>query len=224
MKAFATYNKGRPYSEQVKPWGFLIIAHPAETERARPDGVRTLIAPFERDPVKRLHAAWIDRDHPEHHARQIHTSTNPEYRPGSTRVLSYRDYFNHYRHHPESKALDPTDGKRCHPWTRGQLHPWHVTATDFGRVGKEGKRLADIHQPVDDEDERVIEYPAPTHKCRGCETIVSGRTRWCTEACRKRHARQTAAQSHPETAPDHQLEVRPDHAGPGGPGKPARSV
>jgi hypothetical protein len=183
----AAYNHERPYAEQVKPWGFLIIAHPADHER--PGGIRTLIGPFERDPVKRLHANWIDRDQPDQPARRIHTATTPEHREGSIQVLSYRDYFNRYRQHPESKALDPTDGKRCHPWTRGQLQPWHITATEHVRVGKESNRLTDTHQSVDDVDEQVIEYPAPARKCRGCDIIVSGKRQWCSEACRKRTQR-----------------------------------
>jgi hypothetical protein len=77
-------------------------------------------------------------------------AVGPEYRAHSIQVLSYRDYFNQYRQHPESKAHDPTDGKRCHPWTRGQLQPWHITATERVRVGKESNRLTDTHQPVDD--------------------------------------------------------------------------
>ena len=115
LKPFAAYNNGRTYPEQIKPWNFLTIAHPADTERARGAGIRSLIAPFERDPVKRLHADWIDRDRPDDPPRRIHTASTPEFRNASTRVLSYRDYFERYRQHPESKALDPADGTRCHP-------------------------------------------------------------------------------------------------------------
>jgi hypothetical protein len=195
IKAFATYNHDRPYPGQVKPWGFLNIAHPAVTERARHDGPRCLIAPFETDPAKRLQADWIDRDHPDRPACWIHTGEEAEYRTGSIKVLSYRDYFNQYRQHPESKALDPTDGKRCHPWTRGQLHPWHITATEHIRVGKESNRLTDTGQPANDEDEQVIEYAAPTRGCRGCDTIVAGRRQWCSEACRRRTSRRASRES-----------------------------
>ena len=189
IKAFVTYNDRRPYDQQVKPWGFLTIAHPADHERASRDGVRTLIAPFERDPVKRVQASWIDRDHPEHARGRIHTATTPEYREGSTRVLSYRDYFDRYRQHPEAKALDPNDGKRCHPWTRGHLQPWHIAATQQHRVGKESNRLTDPHQSMATEDEQALEYPAPSRRCRGCNAVVTGRRHWCSEACRKRHFR-----------------------------------
>jgi hypothetical protein len=201
LKTFNSYNHGKPYSEQVKPWGFLIIAHPTPTERARPDGPRCLIAPFERDPTKRLQANWIDRDHPDQPARRIHTSGTPSYQDGSAHVLSYRDYFDQYRHHPEAKALDPTDGQRCHRWTRGQLQPWHVTANHRIRVGKESNRLTDTHQTADDEDEQVIEYAASLRKCRGCDATVSGRRHWCSEACRKRGSRQPAAETGIDRSP-----------------------
>jgi hypothetical protein len=192
MKAFAEYNANLPYPEQVKPWGFLTIAHPADYERARLNGVRTLIAPFERDPVRRLQANWIDRDNPDQPARRIRTESAPEYQPESVAVLSYRDYFDKYRRHPETKTLDPTDGEPCHPWTRGLLQPWYLTATAQVRVGKESNRLTDTHQPTDDETEQVIEYPAPGRKCRGCDKQVTGRRQWCCDACRKCFARRVA--------------------------------
>ena len=98
--------------------GFLAIAQPAPHERARRDDVRTLIAPFERDPFRRLRAHWIARDNPDQPGRRLHTAPTPTYLPGSVKVLSYRDDFDQYRH-PERKALDPVDGKPCHPWTWG---------------------------------------------------------------------------------------------------------
>jgi hypothetical protein len=119
IKAFNTYNHDKPYTGQVKPWGFLTIAHPAPYERARQDGPNTLIAPFERDPVRRLQADWTNRNRPNEPSRRIHTAMTPEYRPGSVAVLSYRDYFNQYRQHPEAKALDPKDHKPCHPLDQG---------------------------------------------------------------------------------------------------------
>lgn len=210
IKAFATYNHERAYPEQVKPWGFLTIAHPTETERARKDGVRTLIAPFERDPVKRLRSMWIERDQPERAAGRIHTSVSPEYRPGSIRVLSYGDYFNRYRQHPESKAVDPADGSRCHPWTRGQLVPWRIKATELLLVGKESNRLTDAHVPTETEHEQVIEYPPGGRKCRGCDAIVNGRRKWCSEACRKRSRRGDQPTRPPSTG----AAAPPHHASP----------
>lgn len=100
-------------------------------------------------------------------------------------MLSYRDYFEQYRQHPEGKALDPTDHQPCHTWTRGLLHPWYIQATDqLQRVGKESNRLAATALPTE-EDEAVVDYGKPERQCRGCQATVSGRRQWCSEACRK---------------------------------------
>jgi hypothetical protein len=71
IKALTTYNQQKLYTEQVKPWGFLTIAHPADHERAA--GIRTLIAPFERNPAKRLHANGSTA------TNQLAESTPPEH-------------------------------------------------------------------------------------------------------------------------------------------------
>lgn len=189
LKAFAAYNGDRSYLEQVKPWGFLAMAHPHIHERARPGGPRCLIAAFERDPDRRAQTLWIDRDRPHRPGQLIRTTHLHEIREDSIAVLSYDHYFEQYRQHPEAKALDPADGKPCHTWTRGLLQPQHVCATGLLRVGKESNRLADSEHATDDPEEQVIEYPAHSRQCRGCDGLVSGRHRWCCEACRKRFAR-----------------------------------
>lgn len=51
---FRDYTAHKPYPERVRPWNFLCLAHPTQTERARPGGPKVLIAPFEREPEKRL--------------------------------------------------------------------------------------------------------------------------------------------------------------------------
>ena len=189
IKTFARYNHGKDYRHQIKPWGFLCLAHPAPHERARPNGVGSLIAPFERDPKRRRNMSWIDRNDPATGARAIRTRDDREVIDGVTAVLSYRDYFDAYRRHPESKAADPSDGKPCHPWTRGLLTPRAVTATRLVRIGKESNRLADTGLADDDFGSGVIEYPPATRPCLGCDRQVAGRRRWCSEACRKRAAR-----------------------------------
>jgi hypothetical protein len=193
LRAFARYNAGRPYAERVKPWGFLAVAYPVTHERARPDGLRCLIAPFERDPARRIAMDWIDRDHPERPGQRIRTSQPHALHGDSTVVLSYGDYFDQYRLHPETKATAPADGNTCHTWTRGLLLPQHVRATALLRVAKESNRLADSHQPAEDEHGQVIEYPRPSRKCRGCDAMVDGRRHWCSEACRKAHWRRKRA-------------------------------
>ena len=188
LKTFKAYNSNRPYPQQVKPWGFLCLAHPAPHERARPDKPGCLIAPFERDPEKRRAMAWIDRDHPEDPHRYIATVLHG-LRHDHTAVLSYSDYFDNYRRHPETKTLDPTDNQPCHGWTRGLLQSRHIKATELRRVGKESNRLSETGLALDEEDDAVIDYPTPTRKCRGCDERVTGRKQWHSEACRKRATR-----------------------------------
>jgi hypothetical protein len=146
---------------------------------------------FELDPQLRLQLGWLDPAQPDQPLRRIRTDHPHETHTDSIAVLSYGDYFDNYRMHPEGKAIDPADTKPCHTWTRGLLHPWHITATALVRIGKESNRLAEDPQAVDDEDEHVIEYPAPGRKCRGCDAIVNWRRQWCSESCRKRAGRRS---------------------------------
>jgi len=190
IKTFKAYNTGRGYPDQVKPWGFLCIAYATPYERARPDGPGCLIGPFERDPERRRLMTWIDRDHAERGVLTIHTGPSHEIRDGSVHVLRYRDYYDKYIQHPEAKALDPRDRQPCHTWTRGLLAPRASVATILRRVGKESNRLTDNSElPIEDESNRLTEYPPATRECRGCAERVSGRRRWCSDACRKRYAR-----------------------------------
>lgn len=203
LKSWSAYNTTRPYSQQVKPGNFLTLAHPHPHERARPDGPRCLIAPFERDPERRRTSDWTDRDRPGAPTQRIRTDRPYEIRTDSTAVLSYADYFDNYRQHPETKAFDPADGQPCHTWTRGLLQPWHITASGLQRVGKESNRLADTHLQAD-EEEQIIDYPAPTRTCRGCDAQVAGRRQWCSDACRKRayrSTRQLTTEKRPPEAP-----------------------
>jgi hypothetical protein len=63
-------------------------------------------------------------------------------------VLSYRDYFNQYRNHPEAKMLGP-DGRPCHTWTRGQLAPRHVRSqVPLKRIGKDEAGEAELLEAV----------------------------------------------------------------------------
>ena len=98
-------------------------------------------------------------------------------------VQTYRDYFDEYRLHPEAKALD-TDGRRCHPWTRGPLQPPQVRATRLLRVAKEANALADT-PALSEVDGTAVEYRALM--CQQCGKLLCGRQRqWCSDRCRMR--------------------------------------
>lgn len=65
--SFGDYNAGKPYPEQVRPWNFLSLAHPTQTERARPAGPKVLIAPFRARPAE---AACSRLDRPQQSRRR----------------------------------------------------------------------------------------------------------------------------------------------------------
>ena len=189
LASFTTYNQVRPYREQVRPFGFLTIAHPALMEVLRSDGPRCLVAPFEKDPIVRMRRAWwFDRHQPKADAYRIRTTDPIDHSDGVIAVKSYRDYFDDNRLHREAKAADP-DGQPCHPWTRGLLQARIIEAAGLVRIGKEANRLTESPGLVLDDHDRAITYPEPG-TCDHCGLSLIGRQRrWCSDACRKQHYR-----------------------------------
>ncbi|MBN2113691.1 MAG: hypothetical protein JW785_06140 [Acidimicrobiia bacterium] len=186
---FTAYNHTRPYQEQVRPFGFLNIAHPDPIEVALPDGPRCLIAPYDRDPRRRMGRAWwFDRHRPDRQPRTIRTGHPEEQIDGEIAVQSYRDYFHTYRRHPEAKTAAP-DGNPCRPRTRGLLQPRSIHASEIVRVGKEANRAGGNPDLALDPQDHPIQYPEqPT--CQGCGTSLTGRQRrWCGDVCRKHQER-----------------------------------
>jgi hypothetical protein len=177
---FKTYNTGKPYPDQVRPWHFLAIAHPHRLERGR---VRCLIGPYHHDLALLAAQEWVDRANPDH-SYQLRLDKPYELSEESIAAQTIRDYFDDYRDHSDAKMLGP-DHERCHPWTRGLLHHRSVAATSLVRIGKESNPLLAADDPVPDDP--TIEYRP--RLCPGCGKPVSGRRTWCTDACRKRTAR-----------------------------------
>lgn len=196
LEPFKRLNEGKPRGEQVWPWNFLCLAHPTPLERARPGGPTCPVAAFEQDPRKRRAMPWQDRGSRDAEPLRIRTDDPTVFRDGTVSVLSYGNYFEQYRRHPESKSLGP-DGAPCHSWTRGVLRPRHVEAERLRRIGKESNRLAEDPLPVGDQSEATIEYPEP-RRCRGCDVEISGRRKWHSEACRKSFSRQIRLHPRPE--------------------------
>lgn len=183
QNAFKTYNHGKPYAHQVRPWDFLCLAHPHPLERARL-GIRCLTGPYSRDLEQLAAQEWIDRGNPD---RSYHLRLDNPYELSDDTVAAQtiRDYFDSYRNHTDPKMLGP-DGERCHPWTHGLLQHHHVTATRLIRIGKESNPLLDPDDPTPEEP--TIEYRP--RLCVGCGEPLAGRQdKWCSEACRKRCAR-----------------------------------
>jgi hypothetical protein len=166
-RPFAVLNKGRPYRDQIKPFSFLLVAHPDPLGLpAAVDGdgevqVR-LIAPYESDPRQLLNLTW----------RNIYDPDGPDYRiavwdhhvHGDVVIVkSYRDALREYRRRPEHKFHDPT-GQPCRSTTRGILQRQHVTIAPGGLrlIGKEANLLDEVNVGVFTSiDEVLADYTDP---------------------------------------------------------------
>jgi hypothetical protein len=125
---------------------------------------------------------------PERNQQKDPPSRRDDLVPGAIPVLTYRDYFDEYRAHPEHKALSPS-GDACHPWTRGLLRPPAVRAARLQAVGKETivgtDDASDPSEPLGPE----ITYRHPT--CPVCGRPLAGKQIYCSAVCSKRAHRIT---------------------------------
>jgi hypothetical protein len=162
LKPFAQLNKGKPYSEQVKPFNFLLSAQ--VTPFGFPVGVDPehfhLIAPYESDPRKWQKLTWVDR----YSGKLFRITTSEEaalYGGNIVRVKTYRDVLEEYRTHPEAKSLDP-EGEVCSRQAIGLLQRRPVTRSRLIYVGKESNRLEEVEAGlIHDLDEVYTEYVDP---------------------------------------------------------------
>lgn len=142
LRAFARFNAGKPYAEQVKPFNFLLAAHLANL--GRPSGVGPgdafrLIAPFEIDPRKWARMPWVDI-----YSGQSHQVTTqfPGGGRGVAGVSSLDAVAAAYPFHPEAKRSGP-DGKACGKQTDGLLQRRVIEGAGTICIGKEAHRLED---------------------------------------------------------------------------------
>lgn len=130
LRWFDGFNAGRPYAEQVRPFGFLLALHAKRNYLPKlADGNRTVrdpadspvvVAPYSKDPE------WAVR-----HAfdRLTKRPVRPE------QLMSYRDALAQYHLHPEAKFGngDYTD--------RGMTHRRHVRPLGpIDHIGKEANK------------------------------------------------------------------------------------
>jgi hypothetical protein len=158
MKAFSTANNGKQYSEQIKPFNFIIschvrkLGHPIDAD---PEQFH-LIAPYETDPRKWASVRWTNQ------------YTNKQYRvsasaaqPSRTmaRVKSYGDILEDYEYHPESKCTDAS-GAACEKQSIGLLGRRHIMLDGIMYIGKESNNLEDVEaETTTDAADVYTEYP-----------------------------------------------------------------
>ena len=123
--AFRGMNAGKPYSAQVKPFNFLLLATPDIRWKGTRDML--LLAPYEADPARWDQLTWVDR----------HKPSESYVRPP---LRTFDDVSVEYAIHPEYKFED-LDGNPCGPHTVGVLRRRWIYAPGSRVIGKESNSL-----------------------------------------------------------------------------------
>jgi hypothetical protein len=144
-RAFRGFNRGKPYAQRVKPFGFLLTAHVAAF--GHPSGVDParfrLAAPFETDAKRWPRLAWRNLYDPDGGTYSLLTGRPESLTPRMAMVQTYRDLVSDYRVHPEAKSAG-ANGESCDRRTVGLLRRRHVYAVGRRAIGKESNRLAEV--------------------------------------------------------------------------------
>jgi hypothetical protein len=143
LKPFKGVNAGRPRHRQVRPFNFVLLAHPVDEfsgSQVSP------MAPFEPDARKWERMQWYDRVSGTPLRIRPSRGLDEHLAGGEPRVVvdTYRSILLRYKHHPEAKSLAP-DGSPCIGTTRGQLRPRPVNTVGLPNViGKEGNEIEEV--------------------------------------------------------------------------------
>ncbi len=160
MRCLESLNRGKPYSEQIKPFNFLQTCHVSPF--GHPDGVDPekyhLVSPYDPDPRKWLEKEWIDQ----YSGKRFRITTQGHY--GSrqiARVKTYGDVITEYEFHPESKCADAL-ANPCDRQTIGLLQRRHVKIDQIKCIGKESNSLENVDEGMVHSEQNVYtEYADP---------------------------------------------------------------
>ena len=135
MRPLSRLNLDKPYSHQLKPFNFLLTCHVRAF--GHPTGVDAehfhLIAPYESNPARWTDLEWIDQ----YSGKSFRITTDGHHGGrGIARVKTYREVFEEYEWHPESKCAD-AGGRPSDPQTVGLLQRRHVRIAGLKYIGKE---------------------------------------------------------------------------------------
>jgi hypothetical protein len=160
MKPFASFNAGKPYEKQIKPFNFILSCHMAKL--GHPLGVDPkgfhLIAPYEKDARRWERMQWIDQYSGK---RYRITASGPHGSRRVARVKSYGDVLREYEFHPEAKCADST-GATCSKQTVGLLCRRHIRVDGLDYIGKESNLLEEVEeQSLLDGSEVYSKYADP---------------------------------------------------------------
>jgi hypothetical protein len=160
MKSFESLNAGKPYSDQIKPFNFLLTAHVIPF--GHPVGVDPekfhLVTPYESDSRKWLDQDWTDQ----HSGKRFRITTSGHCGSRQTaRVKTYGDVVTEYEFHPEAKCADAL-GNPCDRQTTGLLQRRHIKVDQIKFIGKESNSLETVDEGMVHSEQNVYtEYADP---------------------------------------------------------------
>lgn len=160
MDPLKALNRGKRYSDQIKPFNFLNTCHVAPF--GHPPGIDPehfhLIGPYENRPRRWLKKDWIDQ----YSGKSYRITTSGFHGKRETaRVKTYGEVVDEYEFHPESKCSD-TKGDPCRKQTIGLLQRRRIQADEIKPIGKESNVLEDVGAgSVHSAEDAYTEYTDP---------------------------------------------------------------
>jgi hypothetical protein len=160
MRSLHDFNAEKQYSDQLKPFNFLLTSHVKQF--GHPVGLDPerfhLIIPYDPDPRHWLEMRWIDQ----YSGKMFRISTSgPHGSRQTARVKTYGEIVREYEYHPEPKCAD-ANGKMCTKQTNGLLQRRHIEIDQIKYIGKESNSLEDVESGLIHSEQSVYtEYPDP---------------------------------------------------------------
>jgi hypothetical protein len=153
VRPLANLNKGKRFSDQIKPFNFLLTAqvkpfgHPVGTD---PEHFH-LITPYELNPNRWRRNHWIDQ----YSGKTYRITTVGDHGTrGAARVKTCGEVLNEYEFHPEAKCADAR-GNACGKETIGLLQRRHVQIGQVKYIGKESNSLEEVDAGLIHSEENV---------------------------------------------------------------------
>ena len=140
-KPLQALNAGKPYTQQIKPFNFILSCHVQPL--GHPVGIDPekfhLISAYETDPRQWEKMQWMDQYSKTGKRYRISASV-PHGSRTMARVKSYGDVLREYEFHPEAKCADAS-GAPCTKQSVGLLSRRHVAIDAISYIGKESNRF-----------------------------------------------------------------------------------
>jgi hypothetical protein len=170
MKPLHSLNKGKKYSDQIKPFNFVMTCHVKPFGfpfRADPERFH-LIAPYDMDSRKWLSTRWFVEYSGEEYGITTSRPTGDRY---TAWVKTYGEVIEEYEFHAESKCADLL-GNECGKDTRGLLQRRRVKIDEIKYIGKESNSLEQVEAGmVHDRQNVYTEYEDPKRSAWATKTL-----------------------------------------------------